>query len=639
MEKVADEGVEENVPQAHPTVTKVVVAVHGVGDQYSYETIQSVVAQFCRFYRQPAAIPLGSFHTGHVGFSLRPPYPADPFADLAFAEVYWAKIPRAVVNDKHTIEESRKWAATIVGRLRLRWQAMGSAGNSTNRDFDLIQLILADMIQTLTVLERLCYLAERAGLFTFDLKKLLDDYLGDVQIVAEFKSHRDEILEDFDRVLTAVHDAYPEAELFVIAHSEGTVISFLGLLQAGRNPADHRWIHNVRGLMTMGSPIDKHLILWPDLFDVGLSQNSQVPTRPSWQPHQKIEWRNYHDNGDPIGSLLVDTRAWLEHYTWDRVFNFTQKDDIKYSRSLFPGKAHVDYWTDQAVFGHFIETVVNKGGPPAGFSKPPANKFWNRVMSYVLPYVGITALLFVGAYILYKAVLGAIDPHSIVPDSSEVILRSVASITVLLLGITIMTRMARLSLTKKVWWRIVALVLGGGLTYLSLFALRIGSGINVLGLTVPTDTTIEKVMGAIVLALAVYVGNWVLTKIWPAVGLTPLVLLGSTMVAVRIVHHLQMTEVKDHGPIWPVFLATAAFLYLWWLAALLFDLVFVWHCQLRWSRGLKYLDEVIGVPVLRDGEAQRAPTPASALREPEQVSGDLEGRQVGVIRGRLRRNA
>jgi hypothetical protein len=30
-------------------VKKVIVAVHGVGDQYNFATIQSVVNQFCRF--------------------------------------------------------------------------------------------------------------------------------------------------------------------------------------------------------------------------------------------------------------------------------------------------------------------------------------------------------------------------------------------------------------------------------------------------------------------------------------------------------------------------------------------------------------------------------------------------------------
>ena len=97
---------------------KVIVAVHGVGDQYSFATLQSVVNQFCGFYQQPAAMPLGRFHTGRTAFSIHPPYPQDPFERLAFAEVYWAKIPRAVVDDKHKIGRSSAtgspWSVTTM---------------------------------------------------------------------------------------------------------------------------------------------------------------------------------------------------------------------------------------------------------------------------------------------------------------------------------------------------------------------------------------------------------------------------------------------------------------------------------------------------------------------------------------------
>ena len=34
-------------------------------------------------------------------------------------------------------------------------------------------------------------------------------------------------------------------------------------------------------------------------------------------------------------------------------------------------------------------------------------------------------------------------------------------------------------------------------------------------------------------------------------------------------------------PFWPVVLSAAAFLYLWWLAIILFDLTFVWHRYIR----------------------------------------------------------
>jgi hypothetical protein len=40
-------------------------------------------------------------------------------------------------------------------------------------------------------------------------------------------------------------------------------------------------------------------------------------------------------------------------------------------------------------------------------------------------------------------------------------------------------------------------------------------------------------------------------------------------------------EVLDQGPIWLVLLAGAAFLYLWWLAIVTFDLTFIWHLYIR----------------------------------------------------------
>jgi hypothetical protein len=33
--------------------------------------------------------------------------------------------------------------------------------------------------------------------------------------------------------------------------------------------------------------------------------------------------------------------------------------------------------------------------------------------------------------------------------------------------------------------------------------------------------------------------------------------------------------------VWPIAVSMAAFIYIWWLAALVFDLVFVWHRYIR----------------------------------------------------------
>jgi hypothetical protein len=47
----------------------------------------------------------------------------------------------------------------------------------------------------------------------------------------------------------------------------------------------------------------------------------------------------------------------------------------------------------------------------------------------------------------------------------------------------------------------------------------------------------------------------------------------------------------EQGPIWPVFVAGAAFLYLWWLAIISFDLTFIWHLYIRHSGAQKLIRE------------------------------------------------
>jgi hypothetical protein len=589
-------------------VKKLIVAVHGVGDQYSFATIQSVVNQFCGFFGQPAGIPLGNFHTGEAGFSVPPPYPRDPFERLGFAEVYWAKIPRTIVDEKHTLEEAKKWARTIVERLKLRWRTLGSHGGVRNEDFSRVQLVLTEMIQTIAVLDRICKLAEKAGLFTFDLRQLLDDYLGDVQVVTEFKENRDQILDAFKDLLAKAHDAFPAAEIFLVTHSEGTVVSLLGLLRAFREAEQPVWASHVRGMMTLGSPIDKHLLMWPELFG---------DTPPATKPPKKIEWRNYYDHGDPIGFALDDARAWLGVHGWTDVFNFTDErgHDNGFTRYPFPGKAHVDYWTDRDVFGHFIQTVVNEAPPadtiPSGadFSQPPADLRDKQWLSYVVPYVGIAALCFVAAYVLVKAVMGATDPHgSPVANPNWTIVKTVTGIAVLIAGVTVISRIPRL--TRRPLWRALAGLLGLAAGGVYLWSVRDAAPTSVFGHPI--------LAGGITLALAALVA-WVVYKISdvrPSWGLTPLILAGTAVVAGRVGYHLW--SAGQIGPVWPVFLATAAFLYLWWLGALLFDLVFIWHLYIRNSELLQRMDEIMGRPadyVRRDAVAQRHLRPAAALSE------------------------
>ena len=66
-------------------------------------------------------------------------------------------------------------------------------------DFSLAGEVLDEIIDTVYVLENLFFLAEKSGLFKFDLRRVLEEYLGDVQLVAEFSYYRTDIVGRFQQ--------------------------------------------------------------------------------------------------------------------------------------------------------------------------------------------------------------------------------------------------------------------------------------------------------------------------------------------------------------------------------------------------------------------------------------------------------
>lgn len=64
---------------------------------------------------------------------------------------------------------------------------------------------------------------------------------------------------------------------------------------------------------------------------------------------------------------------------------------------------------------------------------------------------------------------------------------------------------------------------------------------------------------------------------------------GAGLIALTLWNHV--TATAERGPLWRVFAAIAVFLYLWWLAALLFDLLFVWHRYIQKDAAMNFLRE------------------------------------------------
>lgn len=619
-------------------VEKIIVAVHGIGDQTRYATIQQVVAQFARQFGVYPAVPLGQFYcrvdelqcaapsgVSFVQARAQPVYAPEfgssvlegcritvdekktdagaELSKLVFTEVYWADVPRAVAKEGFQLEAAEPWANTIVGRVQMHAQTTGAALSLQPSDFGLMKVILKEMLQTLGVLEKLTLLAEKLGLFKFDLKQVLTDYLGDVQLVTEFGQQRSAVVRRFAERLEDLHALYPQAEIHLISHSEGTVVSLLGLLQALDQPEAPGWLKQVRGWMTIGSPIDKHLALWPELLDW-----EKFPGQRCSLEHQ-IEWRNYYDYGDPVGFKLdAAYQRFIVSGKWP-VFSFRQNqadqeanDDLGFGRYWFPGKAHNDYWVDSGVFSHFITRVVYSNQlPPAPV---PQSKWYVQLFSRVVPYVAAWALLYAGVFVLLKTFNHFLDPAEQNGDltwtrDGWLVFRYAGGVTCLLAGVTVISRVWRL---VKPWgMRALALLTGGvflaffrlltcntcwpskemllqGLPQKPLWQCWVAQGVTCL---CEQERDGFGHFGMLSVALAVLalgiVSGWLLPK-W---GMRTLLVPGAAGLVWVLYSSLEKYRDAAHGEFLPVLLAALFFFYVWWLVALIFDLVLVWHRYIR----------------------------------------------------------
>lgn len=694
MAQTAPEQVVENT-ESHK-FDDILVAIHGIGEQSRNATVRYVATRLAHSsvsWGKAGDVPplspqpLGWFYTDVRGAVKVAPLDSfasatHPLARTGFTEVFWADIPQDVVKEGRTIEETKAWARTVVARARaicknkVREQ---EALPPTERlsivepDFSLAAEVLEEIIETVYVLENLTFLAEKAGLMKFNLRRVLEEYLGDVQIVTEFQQFRTDIVGRFHSAMKQIHDKYEGARLHIVAHSEGTVVSFLGLLHAlsgdqvipavpdGAGPtiaksgAVPTWLEKVHGYMTIGSPIDKHILLWSKLFE-GFDFK---PAQKLFVNGRCIKWRNYYDYGDPVGFRLETAQRWLDEHPECKPFEFEEKHDLGFARYAMPGKAHNDYWEDSAVFEHFIRDVIKDDEKNA---PRPRSRLLVYVLSPMVPYAISFTLLVVATFLFYHAVnhythpdldplqryirymvLGLSETTSV--SGARMFLHS-GAIAGFLAGITLLARVPRLAVGW--FWRLVGFF-GFGLGCVSYFfgvradsRAEIGSGFTFMGWNHPTlgflllgllvalisflfvqrrshefgrpgatprkQRWIFKGMRPLILAGALAIAFLVFSQFWPHSELDPgergrvgpqmarqideahlnrkdLNMLfygaGTDMNPDRK-HVKEVIQVLDPRPsVWPVLFSGAAFLYLWWLAALIFDLGFVWQRYIR----------------------------------------------------------
>jgi hypothetical protein len=631
-------------PVGMPPIEKVVIAIHGIGSQRRSDTIRSVARRFGDMESPPLPVmPLGFFSLGNSGVVRASRLDVDPKSDLAkvgFAEVFWADIPRQVVKAEDTLEETKAWGATVVSRARAAYVAKVPKGRRLGDvDFRLCAGVIEEIVETITVLENLLFVFKKMGILKFDLAPLLRDYIGDVQIVTEFKYYRERIVARFHSAMAQILEAFPAErpkgvpEIYVVAHSEGTVVSFIGMLQAmsgtvvcdpdtPKIPISTDWIKCVRGFMTIGSPIDKHLVLWEKLWEeldlastvdkLGAVAFTAPDGRPRLELSGRIEWRNYYDFGDPIGFELSSAREFLAKRKC-AAFDFSKDDDFGFSRYLLPGKAHNDYWGDADVFGHFINDVVMR----ARKAEAPKSKAGVGLISTFIPYLLAAALHVGGVFLLFKAVTTYLNPAtgSAITLSETVV--GVLILALLLYCSTVAARLPRLVKTSAIpscqdaeggRWHLLALVIfciGAVSTWLWLpddLGGFLGNPLADLAGSLGFSRDVSGKTALVVAAALIGLSGWVAPR-QPGLGRRFLLGCGVLIVLAMIAGHIIASDA--HAKLWPLVLGGLAFIYLWWLGILLFDLAFVWH---------RYIRQSVAVRAIADWNRGRDVWPSVTLR-------------------------
>jgi hypothetical protein len=688
----------QTLPEQKSRFDDILVTIHGIGAQSRNSTVRYVATRLAHSsisLGQPdvpppvSPQPLGWFYSDIRDAVKVAPLdsfssPSHPLARIGFTEVFWADIPQEVVKEGRTVEETKAWARTVVGRARaicknkiLEQKNLPAAERLRiiEPDFSLAAEVLEEIIDTVYVLQNLTFLAEKAGLMKFNLKQVLDEYLGDVQIVTEFGQFRTDIVGRFHSAMEQIRNANPGARLHIVAHSEGTVVSFLGLLHAlsgeqvvpastagggpkiSQSELPLQWLENVHGYMTIGSPIDKHILLWPKLFE----SFNFVPAQRLFGDGKRIQWRNYYDYGDPVGFKLETARAWLDELAVRdqcRPFQFeAEAHDLGFARYAMPGKAHNDYWEDPTVFGHFIDDVIRGDSKNA---RRPRSRPLVYIFSPLIPYAISFALLVTATFMLYRSINSYTHPNldelqryirfTVLGLSEEAgitgprIFLYSSAIAALLAGVTLLARIPRLAVGW--FWKAIALVAFalGCISYLGIdqaTRAEIGIGFTKINWDPTVGVLLLGALVALVSLLFVQKpshefgrpGATPRKQRWIFKGMRPLILAGALGLAFLVyfesqsysplmtqeIAELSPEQVKQiqrarlsrldlnvlfwpegtfknpgpkgvetitrvltsHPPVWPVVLSAAAFLYLWWLAALIFDLGFVWQRYIR----------------------------------------------------------
>jgi hypothetical protein len=370
-------------------------------------------------------IPADRYPSSNIPFYGQPSTSGD---NLRFVDIHWNDL---LARDWPFVGQPPNiWVDGLLGRL-IRKDRDGTA-----RVPQWILEILRTLGETISLVHNITALRAK------DLDDVVfNKYLGDVQLYGEFPETRGLAVRRFHERMQAVVDRHRQTnpnnkmEFTVIAHSLGTIMAADALMLArsniqgclrGTNPGiseairgyfsqretdvflavdkDLRegkvpdaeklkvyksltevsaagWIEHVKDFVTLGSPIDKFLIIWWLNYAYLRDSALLAPDLP------RIPHYNYCEEQDPVGHHLDVA------YTAPVFASvFEEMEDRVYTRYAIPGLAHTHYWEDLPLFNWILAQTIDKrvaaGTPPRIAKEPvwfvPGVYWWIVTINYLI---------------------------------------------------------------------------------------------------------------------------------------------------------------------------------------------------------------------------------------------------------------
>jgi len=344
---------------------------------------------------------------------------------LSFSEVYWKQIPDEFIknNSNNLPIPIFTWAHSINTRF------LANNGKATQQqtykeresEFSGWALAIDNLEKIMKYLKSFARLIKKENQFYMFTER----FLGDVQMYAESEGIKQDIDNRFLDVMSRIErfsynakkslneqgsniSKFDSTEIYIVAHSEGTVISYCCLVQAAIKQMN--WLKNVKGLLTIGSPLDKHFTIWRNRFRKSEFENklNKLPEGMS-----QIPWFNYWDKNDPIGyglRALFEPEGTTPEAPTDANKLFDVKVDKGFRRYFIPLVAHNAYWKDKEIYKVIAKDMMGFPADTAGRTEEKIkdkikDKSWGRFHAFfeIVGYFAIRAFLLAGlAFFLSK---------------------------------------------------------------------------------------------------------------------------------------------------------------------------------------------------------------------------------------------